>query len=241
MKQNLKYVKCPSFIFKLKMNEKGLGDGNDKLMLFMLMSLGDKSVNYNQEELGRLIGCSPMAAGKILKRLEANGFISIIKGSFDPVRRKRYHNTFELNMEYILSFADDKDYFYSDEETTDNQPVSPESNVVIPTPAPEEDCALEPTEIAKNEVCMQQFELDPIVDGEIDEDDCRYKEYMAGLNKDKTKEDEDMIEQKVIDRFKDIRYNSPEYWRMMREVVDPLPNCQKDNVIKELNEYFRAA
>ena len=70
----------------------------------------------------------------------------------------------------------------------DNESQISENKGIITTehinPQPTEDCALEPAEIAKNEVCMQQFELDPIVDGEIDEDDCRYKEYMAGLTKD---------------------------------------------------------
>lgn len=81
----------------------------------------------------------------------------------------------EWTINWPLIEKDDKHHKFVNEE------VDVDIDVI---PAPEEDCALEPTEIAKNEVCMQQFELDPIVDGEIDEDDCRYKEYMAGLNKD---------------------------------------------------------
>lgn len=56
----------------------------------------------------------------------------------------------------------------------------------------------------------------------------------------KLKEKEDMIKQEVIDKFKDIRYNSPEYWRAMREVIDPLPSCDKDTAIREINQYFNA-
>ena len=117
--KKFKYVKCPTFIFSLKMNEDCKGDGNDKLMLFMLMSLGENSKNYNQEQLGGMIGCSVVAAGKILKRLESNGFINIIQGKFDPKEKKRTHNTFEVNMEYIESLATDNDYFISNNNKTE--------------------------------------------------------------------------------------------------------------------------
>lgn len=126
--KKFKYVKCPTFIFSLKMNEDCKGDGNDKLMLFMLMSLGENSKNYNQEQLGGMIGCSAVAAGKILKRLENNGFINIIQGKFDPKEKKRTHNTFKVNMEYIESLASDNDYFISN----NNKAEEPEQMIEEP-------------------------------------------------------------------------------------------------------------
>lgn len=146
----------------------------------------------------------------------------------------------------------------------ENKPTKTVITAEYPNPQPKTESPSEGQESGKNEVfeTVSSTNVDEAVKigadavGETEEDDNGigswdiadtpseqwfvFDDDVVEEYERKLKEKEDMIKQEVIDKFKDIRYNSPEYWRAMREVIDPLPSCDKDTAIREINQYFNA-
>lgn len=213
-KKELKYIKCPTFIFSMNMNDNGKGDGTDKLMLFMLMSLGDDSKNYNQEQLGRMIGCSSMTAGKCLHRLEENGYITVTKGKFDPKTGCKTKNTFKVNMDYITSLASDKDYFISKEvETPKEEPVEIEQ---LPNLSPKE-----------NDTDLDEMNFKEIDFNEHSE--------LSFLNED----DEMPTIDKFINRLSKLEYQSTAYWTEMKKIMSEVPSGMKSFYNEEISRIMK--
>lgn len=165
-------------------------------------------------------------------------------------RKKKNGQDMQPNMEF--------------DSEVENKPNKTVITAEYPNPQPKTESPSEGQESGKNEVLetVSSTNVDEVVKigadavGETEEDDNGiggwdivdtpseqwfvFDDEVVEEYERKFKEKEDMIKQEVIDKFKDIRYNSPEYWRAMREVIDPLPSCDKDTAIREINQYFKS-
>lgn len=144
MNNNLKFMKAPSVIFRLPIRSQ-LG----RMVLFTLASMENTGTQPSQGLLAYITNSTNTTISSIMNALEKEGWVNIIH---QKNKKQGETNLYQINWPKIEEYTNDKDYFYTNEETKTVTPPAEEKKTVTPMP----------------------FDFDKC--DEYDEDDFRYQE-----------------------------------------------------------------